>query len=90
MFYLVNKQGFMNIYKIFPFLLLCVSFSLYSQPFIEEMVVLGSGPAGLTAAIYAGQAHLQPLVIEGDECEGQLVTVYQALTPLLRKRCKDF
>jgi thioredoxin reductase (NADPH) len=63
-------------YKIFPFLLLCFSFCLYSEQYTEEMVVLGSGPAGLTAAIYAGQANLHPLVIEGDECEGQLVTVY--------------
>lgn len=66
----------MKVYKIFPFLLLCVSFCLYGAQSIEQLVVLGSGPAGLTAAIYAGQSNLQPLVIEGDECEGQLASVY--------------
>lgn len=42
----------------------------------EKLVILGSGPAGLTSAIYAGQLKLSPLVIEGSECEGQLASVY--------------
>ena len=38
-------------------------------------MILGAGPAGLTAAIYAGQAGLAPLVIENGECNGQLTAV---------------
>lgn len=42
------------------------------QQIQRKVVILGSGPAGLTAAIYAGRADLEPLVIDGPQPGGQL------------------
>jgi thioredoxin reductase (NADPH) len=38
----------------------------------EELIIIGGGPAGYTAALYASRANLDPLVIEGFEWGGQL------------------
>lgn len=65
---------------------------------IHKLIIIGSGPAGLTAGIYAGRAQLNPLIIEGKSSGGQLMgTTYvenwpgekKILGPELMKNMRD-
>ena len=42
-------------------------------PTVEKVIIIGSGPAGYTAAVYTSRALLKPLMFEGEEAGGQLM-----------------
>jgi thioredoxin reductase (NADPH) len=44
------------------------------MPDMHKLIIIGSGPAGLTAGIYASRANLQPLIVEGTNPGGQLMS----------------
>ncbi len=44
---------------------------------VENVIIIGSGPAGFTAGIYAGRAELNPLLITGNEIGGQVSITYE-------------
>jgi len=50
-----------------------VSSTLFSINDVQKLIIIGSGPAGLTAGIYAGRAQLAPLIFEGQEPGGKLI-----------------
>ena len=48
--------------------------SPYTFDAMENVIIIGTGCAGWTAAVYTGRANLKPLVISGEQPGGQLTT----------------
>jgi thioredoxin reductase (NADPH) len=74
------------------------------RPAIENLVIIGGGPAGFTAALYGARARLAPLVLVGSVIGGQAATTDlmenfpgfpegvggQALASLMQEQCESF
>lgn len=45
-----------------------------TEPHIYDTIIIGGGPAGLSAGIYAGRSTMDTLIIEGDQIGGQVTT----------------
>ena len=48
-----------------------------AEPAIENVIIIGSGPSGLTAGLYTARANLNPLLITGNEIGGQVAITYE-------------
>lgn len=48
-----------------------------SDNHVEQVIIIGSGPAGYTAALYAARADLSPLLFTGNEIGGQVAITYE-------------
>lgn len=67
------------------FSLLCYA-AIYGQEVHTKLVIIGSGPAGLTAALFASRAELHPIVLEGEHPGGHLTsTTYIENWPGIQK-----
>jgi thioredoxin reductase (NADPH) len=57
--------------------LFLLTLTLTQAPRQEDIVIVGSGPSGMTAAIYAARSDYSTLVVEGDESGGQITKSYK-------------
>lgn len=56
---------------------ICIFVGSLQAAGVEKLVIIGSGPAGSSAAIFAGQANLKPLVIQDVDCNSQMALIHK-------------